>query len=529
MSWRDGYGFHYAQDITNGYKEGDPVYSMSKGNIIRIRKTDGYGGIGYNTLLLEYEYITKNGLISNVYVFYGHLKNISKVPDGSSIKEIVCEIEVEKGEKIAELNDTYPAHLHLTVIPDILPNDYYDGYNNSQVNNNRARPFDCWNNINGIWSKDWVDASGYQNINKKDEVFFDNYKPNLMYYNINKISTANDNLYPKINDKGHIVWYGWTGPPSSFEVYIFDGKEVDQVTDNDYPDNSCFVNSKNQIVWSGANEGSGFYFYDEGNTKKLTVNGGQAVNGSPINNYSQIAHSYYENGVYKIKIYDAVIDAYISIDNKDYNNWKPQINNKGHVVWQGWTNTKNELFLYDNDGVTKLTDNDIEEKYYQINDKDQIVWYCTEGDNNVIYLYDYKINAFPVFISNHNYNCINPEINNKGQVVWIGKEGDYWQICLYDIQSDTINKITNNNYNNNSPKINDNGEITWNGNGNIYLYKDGFIYQLTSEGGCANPTINNFSQITWMKLNGTNNDIYLATLKEKYTAISPIINILLAE
>ena len=188
MSYNNSsYPFHYAQDFSINYKEGDPVYAMADGKIIRIRKSGGYGGAepcdsDYNTLVAEYKYRRKKGSISKVYVFYGHVKNIINLPDGASAKELITDIHIEKGKKIAELNNPACAgwpqpHLHLTVMPDVLLDDYYDGYNDIQDKDGRARPFDAWDNENGVWSKDWVDESGYQDPSNRDEVFFDVYAP----------------------------------------------------------------------------------------------------------------------------------------------------------------------------------------------------------------------------------------------------------------------------------------------------------------------------------------------------------------
>lgn len=203
MSYNNtNYPYHYAQDITKSYKEGDSVYAMSEGKIIRIRRSGGYGGGNpcdstYNTLVVEHNYFKKDGTIGVVYVFYGHVKNILGLPQNATNQEITVAVPVMRGQKIAELNDPSCAgwptpHLHLTVMPDVLPVDYYDGYNSTQAKNGRARPFDCSNNTNGLWSKDWVDENGTQNIPSDDDVFFDTYKPAglVAYYPFN--GNAND-------------------------------------------------------------------------------------------------------------------------------------------------------------------------------------------------------------------------------------------------------------------------------------------------------------------------------------------------
>ena len=190
MSYNNAsYPYHYAQDFTYGYKEGDPVYAMADGKIVRVRKSGGYGGgspcnSDYNTLVVEHKYIKKDGTHRKVYVFYGHVKDILDVPPDATKKEVITDIYVRKGQKIGELNNPACAgwtvkHLHLSVMPDELASDYYAGYNSVQEKNGRARPFDLWNNPrkNHAWTSDWVDSAKKQDENDKDEAFFDTYRP----------------------------------------------------------------------------------------------------------------------------------------------------------------------------------------------------------------------------------------------------------------------------------------------------------------------------------------------------------------
>lgn len=185
--WHSGLPYHYAQDFTIGYEAGDSVYAMAYGKIIRARKSGSYGGgdpcdSDYNTLVTMHNYFKKDGSIGKVYIFYGHLKNIINVPAKANAKELTTKISINKGQKIAELNNPLCAgfkrvHLHLTVFQDKFIPDYFDGYNDSQNRNGRVRPFDCADNENGIWSKDWIDRNKNQNIPLNDVAFFDTYEP----------------------------------------------------------------------------------------------------------------------------------------------------------------------------------------------------------------------------------------------------------------------------------------------------------------------------------------------------------------
>ena len=196
------YPYNLAQDFTYHYQYDDPVYAMADGLIIKIRNSDEYGGPrganneartdAYNTMVVKYEYVGSDGAVHPVYVFYGHVKSIKNVPDVSVAPrtEADAAIPVRKYEQIAQLNDPgaswgHISHLHLSVMQDALPNDpgtnnfYYNGYNDAQDPRGRSRPFDCWNNQKAgwIWSADWVANNGTQRADKKDQAFFDSFRP----------------------------------------------------------------------------------------------------------------------------------------------------------------------------------------------------------------------------------------------------------------------------------------------------------------------------------------------------------------
>jgi hypothetical protein len=319
---------------------------------------------------------------------------------------------------------------------------------------------------------------------------------------------------PKINDAGQIVWYGWNGVPDDFELFFFSGGQISQLTNNDYPDMWYSINNRGQIVWTGANEGSGLYFYNDGHTTKLTSSGGQSNYSSPINDNGKIVYSQYDSGKYNIYVYDSTSGTTTKIIDNAYNNWKPLINNRDQIVYEGWNSSCNELFFYSGGITTQITNNDKREGAYQINNNGQIVWSCSDGSRDQIYLFDKNISNDPINISNNSLNNGSPCINNRSQVVWSCGSGNNWNIYLYDINSGKTSFIVNDNKYNIGPKINDSGQVVWvvrNGPGDdIVLYSNGTITNITDDHCNSNPQINNQGQIVWHK-GDTDSDIYLAT------------------
>ncbi len=75
-------------------------------------------------------------------------------------------------------------------------------------------------------------------------------------------------------------------------------------------------------------------------------------------------------------------------------------------------------------------------------------------------------------------------------------------------------QLTNNSEDDLYSRINYNGQVVWgsfnnSGAGDIYLYDEGKIIQITHDSGNWFPQINNPGDITWMHFDGTDSEIYL--------------------
>jgi len=60
------------------------------------------------------------------------------------------------------------------------------------------------------------------------------------------------------------------------------------------------------------------------------------------------------------------------ITNNSYDDYGPQINNNGYVVWYGWDGTDYEIFLYNGTTTTQLTNNSYGDYFPQINDNGSV-------------------------------------------------------------------------------------------------------------------------------------------------------------
>jgi len=331
-------------------------------------------------------------------------------------------------------------------------------------------------------------------------------------YQITRITNNGnyDDFNPKINDKGQIIWYGWHGNPDDFEIFLYNGGQPVQLTDNDYPDMWCCINNRGQLVWQGTNTGSGVYIYNNGTVTQITKSGITDTGGSPLNDLGQVVYWEY-SGPYNIILQDINTGDRTPITNDQSVNMKAVINKKSQIVWRKYDGTCANLMLYNNGDIINLTNNNqptIDYFCHQINDNGQIIWTSTTKS---IYLYDKNISNAPINIwtSNNNYGIF-PRISKYG-VVWSGYNGLNFDIYLYDFGNHTITKIAENAYTTDNHGINDYGQVVWTASGNIYLWTNGVTTQITNNGGNGGPQINNLGQIVWHRLEGSNHDIYLAT------------------
>lgn len=105
--------------------------------------------------------------------------------------------------------------------------------------------------------------------------------------------------------------------------------------------------------------------------------------------------------------------------------------------------------------ITKITDNDYDDRWPVINDHGQIVWAANGQDYEILY-YD---GSSTTQISNNDTQDRDPFLNNSGQIVWGGMaDGDY-EVFLYE--GSTPTQITDNSHHDNDPHINENGDIAW--------------------------------------------------------------------
>ncbi|MBN1982507.1 MAG: hypothetical protein JW795_13320 [Chitinivibrionales bacterium] len=186
----------------------------------------------------------------------------------------------------------------------------------------------------------------------------------IFYWNGTDVSQLTHNAAdywvgdPQVSDD-MVTWLGRSYEDDNWiEIFIWDHKEIRQITDNHLDDAEYKISGKN-IAWSGgiddADNTFDIYLWDGSATRRLT-------NDSLVDWYVQIAdsklvwvHGDYENRAsFEIIYWDGATARQITTN--AYEDCYPQVSSKG-VVWVGFpkNNNKGEIFFWDGATVRQIT------------------------------------------------------------------------------------------------------------------------------------------------------------------------------
>jgi hypothetical protein len=197
---------------------------------------------------------------------------------------------------------------------------------------------------------------------------------------------------PQINNDSYVVWYKHSAP--SGWVYLYDGTSKTHISDDfwyahAYPQ----INNNGYVVWQGRDDDSGIdseiFLYDGTNTIQLTDNSYED-HSAQINDNGYVVWcgmAGEEYGFGEIFLYDGT--GITRLTNNSHFDEHPQINNNGYVVWQGgygFDSPDNEIFLYDGTNTIQLTDNSYEDHSALINDSGYVVWCGYDGSDSEVFM-----------------------------------------------------------------------------------------------------------------------------------------------
>ncbi len=197
--------------------------------------------------------------------------------------------------------------------------------------------------------------------------------------------------------------------------------------------------------------------------------------------------------------------VHITDNPNDYSS-VPKINSCGEIVFSTRINQSKsleEIFLYDNGLLTRLTDDDARDAYPDINEDGTAVW--TEGADG---FGGGTIVMYREGVVTEIGTGQSPAINNLGHVAWnvYGPTGCAHQSDIFFYDGNTVQQITDDGLSNQSVAINDHDQLAWTRYhfcpnpwvSHIMLYSEQIITPLPAQQTEPQiPDINNRAQVIW--------------------------------
>lgn len=158
----------------------------------------------------------------------------------------------------------------------------------------------------------------------------------------------------------------------------------------------------------------------------------------------------------------------VRITNDAINDEDPRINAAGRIVWQRFDGTDYEIFSANADGsnVVQITNNSTNDWHPVINDAGRIAWDRFDGVDYEIFSANAD-GSNVVQVTNNQAAAgfpredVWPQINNAGRIVWFGYSGSNWEIYSADSDGANLVNVSNSVYEDEYPQISDSGRVVW--------------------------------------------------------------------
>jgi hypothetical protein len=252
---------------------------------------------------------------------------------------------------------------------------------------------------------------------------------------------SHSNHHPDISGT-NVVWYGIDG---DYEIFLYNGTEVENITDNDSDDRYPVVSGSN-IAWLGRDSNNRWqiFLYDGATISQISNNPpsafGDTVLPSPDISGTNIVWSGYDpdGDDFEIFLYNGT--EIVQITDNDSEDRQPVVSGT-NVAWSGWDGNDFEIFLYNGTEIVQITDNDSHDEDLNI-DGSRIVWEGAGTSWTEIFLYD---GVTTTQITNNSLQDNGPAISGS-YIVWMrafSTQVNDYEIFFYD--GTTEYRVTNNN------------------------------------------------------------------------------------
>lgn len=255
------------------------------------------------------------------------------------------------------------------------------------------------------------------------------------------------------NENGQLVWHAGSGYEAfKYEIFLYDGKEVKQITDNKLLDSSPQINNVGDVVWMQSDtyqlNDSNILLYKNSTIAKINDATSVSNQWPQLNNNGRVVWQSYQSfqgSRSDIFGYDGRVAARMSDDSCQIHSL-PRINHKNDVAWIGRKGNDYELFIKKEGGpIKQITEDKAPNKQFSMNDSGSIVFSSAKG----ISLYE------GTAVKALSPKGIDPQINNQGVVAWV----DANQIFYYD--KSAVKQITDTPSRKTGLRLSEQGYLVW--------------------------------------------------------------------
>ncbi len=282
--------------------------------------------------------------------------------------------------------------------------------------------------------------------------------------NVNQITNDSTcNTAPHINTQGHIAWRSLINPEG--EIYFYDGTNTTRITDNANYDDQIDLNDNDHIAWIGSKSGVltnnwEVYTYQSNSISQITSNS-LTNNSVKINNLNHLLwQDFKSNSDLELSYHDG--SNTITLTSNDHHETGSVLANNNHAAWSEKDPINNiyNTYYYDGTTISQVTNDTEDDLHIVINDNQGMAWVKGHKQLSEIYYYN---GVSVVQLTNNTLEDSHVDLDNNGKVVWQGFDGFDFEIFMYD--GSTVVQLTNNSIDDEHPLLSGD-KIYWRGNVN---------------------------------------------------------------